>query len=266
MTQRRVEHSTVSPVPSARAFLVAALAFASLVVAMPALAYLFRDPINGGGWLSLVTLVSLSLGSLVLSAGCLALFARGHRRAMRPPDHARGWDSSTDDQRRLMKAFGFDADDLDANRAGRLSERQRANLRAHRQMMGIMLGLMLGVIYLSVGLIPVVLGPLPAGASATTSGDDAGLIMGIGLINALVLLSCLYTYWLLRDQIHARLSVVEGVAGPAPATSRVPSLGIGPVAIPVIGAEQTSALAEGARYRVCFIRGPAPIVLSIEPA
>lgn len=168
-----------------------------------------------------------------------------------------------------MLAFGFDPDDLQANRTGMLSARQRANLRVGRNAMVAMGTTMIGVTYLSLAFMPVA---LDASGTGVFSPDSAGLWIGVGIINALVGGSFLYTYRLVRDQVHQRLSVTEGPAGPPghdgdghPASRSIRTVRIGAVAVPVLNAEQVEAVRAGRAYRVSYIRAPIAIVLSIDP-
>jgi len=249
----------------------AALAFGMLVLATPFIAYLFRTPINNGGVLGLLTLFGLSAVLLLLSIGSLMLFLRGHARALTPPRHDDLDASVPSDQRALMLAFAFDAEDLCANRAGGLSARQRANLRAGRHGMFAMGATMLGVTYLGLATMPVLLGA-GDGRTSILSSDAAGMWIGAGVITAIIGVSFLYTYRHVRDQVHDRMSIAEGVAGPPghdgdghPASRSVRTVPIGGVAVPVLEAAQAEALREGRRYRVCYVRAPLAIVLSIDP-
>jgi len=190
-------------------------------VATPFIAYLFRTPINNGGVLGLLTLFALSAVLLLLSVGSLMLFLRGHARALTPSRHDDLDARVPSDQRALMLAFAFDAEDLRANRAGELSARQRANLRAGRHGMIAMGATMLGVTYLGLATLPVLLG---AGDLRTSvlSSDAAGMWIGVGLIIAIIGVSFLYTCRHVRDQVHDRMSIAEGVAGPPGARRRWP--------------------------------------------
>lgn len=258
--------------PSTRSFLVAALAFGALVFLTPGVAWLFRAPINRGGALGLVTLAAVAVLLLALSAGCLALFMRGHHRALVPPDLSRVATVVPDAERALMVAFGFDPDDLGANRAGRLSPRQHANLGASRVMMAIMATVMLGVTYLSLALMPVAMGTGLVSGSTTRAADAAGYLVGVGIINALIGGSLVYGYRQMRDQLHGRMSVAEGpagepsydVEGPA-ATRSILTSRVGAVLVPLTTDAQVEALRTGVRYRIFHLAGPLARVLSIEP-
>lgn len=125
-----------------KAFLAAALAFGGLVLATPVAAYLLRAQLNNRGLVSLVTFAGVGAVLLALCGASLALFGRAARVALRPPEDPVDQPSAT---AALMSAFAFDAHDLEANRQGRLSPRQRLNLRATNQAMVIVGTVMIGV-------------------------------------------------------------------------------------------------------------------------
>jgi hypothetical protein len=167
-----------------------------------------------------------------------------------------------------MTAFAFDADDLDANRQGRLSARQRVNLRATNQAMVIMGTVMVGVTYLFLAFMPSLMGD-----GATSSADGTvGLIIGTGIITLLLLGSFVHGYWQMRGQVHGWVRVADGVAAPAAmggdtaAMQAVRTSRVGTLAVPLVSSEQETALMAGRRYRVYYLPGPVPRVLSVEEA
>lgn len=259
-----------SPPPVTGLF-VAAVAFGALVFLTPLVAYVLREPLADGGLIGLLALFGVAAVLLLLSVGCLMLFLRAHAQATVPPDHRDLESQATADERLLMRAFGFDPADLRANRTQTLSERQRTNLRAGRAAMIAMGVTMLGVTYLSLACLPVVFGA--AGMwTPLWSRERTGVWIGVGIINLLVGGSFVYTYRLLRHQLHQRVSVTEGIAGEPghagdghPASRRVPSVVIGDVAVPVLNREQVAALRPGRRYRVCYVRAPIALIQSIDP-
>jgi len=248
-----------------RAFLAAALAFGGLVLATPVAAYLLRDRLAGGGPAGLLTVLAIGVVLLGLCGGCLALFGRAARHAIQPPAPPAAHAAST---AALMTAFAFDADDLDANRQGRLSARQRVNLRASNQAMVIMGAVMVGVTYLFLAFMPSLMNDR---ATTTTDGTIA-LVIGTGLITLLLLASFAHGYWQMRGQVHGWVRVSDGVAAPAvlggdsAATQAVRTSRVGRLAVPLVSAEQEAALVSGVRYRVYYLPGPLPRVLSVDEA
>lgn len=244
------------------------MAFGALVVLTPVAALILREPLNRGGIVGLLTLYGLGAVLLALSIGCLALFLRGFAQATIPPDHGH-LDIATIDEQALMRAFDFDPEDLRANRAGELSARQRANLRAGRTAMLIVGATMLGVTYLSITAVPALMqwvtpGPAPGAMNGT------GTWIVLAIITILVGSSFLYGYRQVRHQLHLQLSFAEGRAGEGPAGTTVPphsprSVPVGDVAVPILRRSQAAALRAGQWYRVCYVRAPIPIVLSIDP-
>lgn len=249
-----------------KAFLAAALAFGALVLATPVAAYLLRHQLVDRGAGGLLAVLGLGVVLLALCGVCLALFARAARRAIAspvPPAAAHAASSAA-----LMTAFAFDADDLDANRQGRLSARQRVNLRATNQAMVIMGTVMVGVTYLFLAAMPLLMSD-----RATTSADGTiGLIIGTAIITVLLLGSFARGYWQMRGQVHGWVRVADGVAAPAvmggdtAATQAVRTSRVGTLAVPLVAAGQETALMAGRRYRVYYLPGPLPRVLSVDEA
>lgn len=247
--------------PAVTSMLAAALAFGGLVVATPIAAYLLRDSLSGGGPAAVVTFLTLGLVLLALCVACLALFGCAARRLVRPPAAPAGTDTTVI----LMTAFAFDADDLDANRQGRLSARQRLNLRATNQVMIIMGTVMVGVTYLFLAFMPWLMN----GSGSSSSADHLGYVVGVGLITALLSGSMLRGYWQMRGQVHGWVAVAHGAAEPPtrgtdPATRALLTARVGSLAVPLVSAEQASALVTGRLYRVYYLPGPLPRVLSVD--
>lgn len=248
----------------------AAVVFGALVLATPFIALPFRDQLQRGGLGSVFVLTGLTLFVFALSIGCLGLFLRASAGIFAKPDHSAIETFTSEPQQALMRAFDFDGDDLAANRDGRLSSRQRANLRAGRAVMLIIGAVMVGVTALSVTVMPLLIAGGESGPAAPGSLGRLGAWLPIGLIGLLVGGAFARAYWTHRDQLHGRLSVVEGEAGSTrrgagPATMRgVGSVEVGGVAVPVLDPAQQAALRLGARYRVYYLRGPMPRVMAIE--
>jgi MFS family permease len=246
-----------------KAFLAAALAFGGLVLATPVAAYLLRAQLNDRGLVSVLTFLGLGGVLLALCVVCLALFGRAARVAFRLPVEPTDQPPA---MAALMTAFAFDADDLEANRQRRLSSRQRVNLRASNQAMVIMGTVMIGVTYLFLAFMPWMMGDTAA------SGDDGqiGLVIGGVLITLLLLVSVVRGYWQMRGQVHGWVREADGVAAPpvmggdSAATRSVRTSRVGPLAVPLVSGEQARALQPGVRYRVYYLPGPLPRVLSVD--
>jgi hypothetical protein len=246
-----------------KAFLAAALAFGGLVLATPVAAYLLRAQLNERGLISLLVFLGLGVVLLASCVVCLALFGRAARVAIRPPAAPAGQPPAV---AALMTAFSFDADDLEANRRGRLSSRQRVNLRASNQAMVIMGTVMIGVTYLFLAFMPWMMGDTAA------SGDDGkiGLVIGGVLITLLLLVSVVRGYWQMRGQVHGWVREAEGVAaspvvgGDSAVTRLVRTARVGTLAVPLVSADHARALQPGVRYRVYYLPGPLPRVLSVD--
>lgn len=249
---------------------VAALVFGALVLATPFIAMAFRGPLQRGGLGEVLTLTGVTLFVFALSLGCLGLFLRASAGVFAKPDHSAIETFTSEPQQRLMRAFDFDGDDLAANRDGRLSPRQQANLRAARAVMLIIGAVMVGVTALSVTVMPLLITSGESGPAAPGSLGPWGAWLPLGVIGLLVGGAFVRAYWTHRDQFHGRLSVVEGEAGSmrrgaGPATMRgVGSVEVGGVAVPVPDPAQQAALRLGARYRVYYLRGSMPRVMAIE--
>lgn len=256
--------------PSLVPMVAAAVTFGALILGTPFLALAFRDSLSGGGIKALVLLLALLGLLLALSIGCLALFLRAYRRAITPPDHSAIETFVAEPQRALMRAFAFDPDDLAANRAGRLSDRQRANVRAVRSVMLIIGGVMVGVTALSLTWLPAMIGGGESGPAAPGSLGAIGAWLPFSLVGLLVGGAFARSYWMLRDQIHGRLSAAEGEASPARRRAAsgqmagVRSMQVGDLRLPMFDEAQRATLEAGVRYRVYYLRGPAPRVMAID--
>ena len=162
---------------------------------------------------------------------------------------------------RLGQAFGFDAADLEANRAGRLSPEQAQMFaavasygrRRTRVLLPLLAVLLLGT----------------AALAAVTSGPDAAPALAVvGVMGSFILL----LVWFFarrthRDQAVQATGEVVTVEGPwshdsdwdGDWTVRVGEFAFG------VELLQEQALAEGAAYRVHFLpTEPRPTLLSIE--
>lgn len=164
-----------------------------------------------------------------------------------------------------MQAFGFDLTDLEANRRGELSPRQRAhlnNLCHARRWWGLQtLGIVFGIQAAAFVLV---------WASGNLRPDDlriGGPIILTGY-TFLVIVGLLASR---RQQRHLRAGIVREARGKArlhqgeTRYGRYHQLRLGRRRFDLMGAAEAGALQTGAAYRVYFIAVTPAVILSIEP-
>lgn len=174
----------------------------------------------------------------------------------------------------LNSAFDFTDDDLTANRAGRLSPAQQARmskLRGRAQVANLVFGAVFVVILVVIAVIvlPGVLAPQPTGSSAVPPGIIALVLVGV---LGIVVLSVLRSRRKLQGVAGAVLTT-EGEAktrsglvdvGEGTASAAIYRLTVGKVTFPLSSAEQLAPFTEGRRYRVYYVKGTLPVVVSAE--
>jgi hypothetical protein len=167
---------------------------------------------------------------------------------------------------RLREAFQFEPADLPANRGGRLSERQAALLRAGRTGMRISLAVFAVVMCGTVGILAFSMWPERAGGGP---GAREGWI-GLGAVIAAAVVAIGMGIGLSRGHMAAARSRRIGVArGPAAVVSAGPDgyrVRIGPTELRVASEAQLAAFEPATVYRVYYLAGPVPFVLSAEVA
>jgi hypothetical protein len=170
----------------------------------------------------------------------------------------------------LLKLFNATLDDVVANRAGTLSEAQRAKLA---QMRGCRKNASLvatGAMLLPVAVL-FTIGYTQINFARYPEAQTMYLLV-VGLIVVILLLSMLWTYRQGRDLDRERISIVEGPAQTEirqikVRSSRYPryELTIGKVRFFMESERALKAFKPGRQYRVYYIRYPAAsIVLSAE--
>jgi hypothetical protein len=163
------------------------------------------------------------------------------------------------DDRALREAFRFEASDLVANRAGRLSARQVALLRAGRTGMWLSLGVFALVMLGTVGFVAFMDRRLETPGS-TLSGTGVAAAVAAAVVAVGYLLS--------RGHIRAargqRLSAAHGRAEIVSGIEDDCRIRIGATELRLPGAEQLDAFQPGAEYSVYYLAGPVSIVLSAE--
>jgi hypothetical protein len=175
----------------------------------------------------------------------------------------------------LQSAFDFTDDDLVANRAGRLSPTQQARMskmRGRAQVANLVFGAVFVVILIVIAVVvlPGVLAPQPAGSSAVPPGIIALVLVGV---LGIIVLSVLRSRRKLQGVAGAVLTT-EGEAktrsgavdvGDGAGTASIYRLTVGSVTFPLSSADQLAPFESGKRYRVYYVKGTLPVVVSAEP-
>jgi hypothetical protein len=167
---------------------------------------------------------------------------------------------------RLQSTFLFSGADLRANRSGRLSPRQQNRLRAAGGSQRLALAVF--VVVMAGTLAVILFGAL---LSSSRSGLEPGtLVLPLAIIAAViggVILIGLLTSR--RYMLGAQIKQMVMAQGPA-AVGRVRSeaaqfeIRIGAAKIRLLTQEQLEAFQPAVEYRVFYLPGPAPMVLSAE--
>jgi hypothetical protein len=161
--------------------------------------------------------------------------------------------------RPLRDAFRFEAADLAANRAGRLSPRQTALLHAGRRGMQLSLAVFVVVMLGSVGLVAFFNGRLH-----TPGGSLSGVGVAAGVALAVVLVGYLLSRPYLSAVRSPQLSVARGqveIVSEALDDCRVRISG---TELRLPDADALPAFQPGVEYRVYYLAGPVTNVLSGE--
>jgi hypothetical protein len=164
----------------------------------------------------------------------------------------------------LRAAFVFQPADLRANRSGQISQRQAARLRAGS--IGMRLGMAVFVLVMlgTVGIIAL---------STAQMGDAAGssdTLVTVGTIGAVALVVIVIGWLASRGHMAAARSRQINVAkGPAAIVAQNASqnnikIKIGTTTLRLSTLEQLLAFQPGAEYRVYYLAGPVPPILSAE--
>jgi hypothetical protein len=161
--------------------------------------------------------------------------------------------------RSLREAFRFEAADLGANRAGRLSPRQRAVIRGGRTGMELSLAVLAAVMLGTVGLVAFFNWRLEMpGAPASGIGAAAGVALVVILIG----------YGLSRRHLSAvRRPQLREAEGPVEIVSDAADncrIRIGQTLLRLPSPSELQAFRPRAEYRLCYLVAPVAIVLSGE--
>ncbi|HET9224430.1 MAG TPA: hypothetical protein VFO07_18095 [Roseiflexaceae bacterium] len=170
-----------------------------------------------------------------------------------------------DDSNQLLRAaFVFQPADLRANRSGQISQRQAARLRAGS--IGMRLGMAMFVVVMLGTLGIVALSTMQMGGPPGTN-DTA---MTTGIFGAVVLVVIVIGWLSSRKYMAAAHSRQINVAkGPAAIVAQNPAqndikIKIGATTLRLLTMGQLSAFQPGAEYRVYYLAGPVPTILSAE--
>ena len=176
----------------------------------------------------------------------------------------------------LNTAFDFTDDDLVANRAGRLSPTQQAKmskLRGQAQVANLVFGAIFVVILIVIAVVvlPGVLAPQPAGSSAVPPGIIALVLVGVlGVI--------VFSVFRSRRKLKGVAGAVLTTEGEAKTRSGLVEVGdgageaavyrltVGSVTFPLSSPDQLAPFVAGRRYRVYYVKGTLPVVVSAEEA
>jgi hypothetical protein len=160
--------------------------------------------------------------------------------------------------RPLREAFRFDAADLAANRAGRLSPRQDALLRAGRRGMQLSLAVFAVVMVGSVGLVAFF------NRRSGMSENKGGIAVAAGVALVVIVVGYIQSRRHLSAAGSRKLSAAQGPAeilSGAPEACRVR---FGQTSLRLPGVDALEAFVPGSEYRVYYVAGPVALVLSAE--
>jgi hypothetical protein len=172
-----------------------------------------------------------------------------------------GWEGGSRD---LRRAFRFEAADLRANRAGRLSPRQAALLGAGRTAMRLALAVFAVVMLGTLGLIGFTTWPLSGGLGLGGGESTVGLAVVVAVVLIVIVAGALQALPHLRAAGSRRISVATGRMAVVSAADDGYHVQIGSSRLRLASAEQLDAFAPGTEYRVHYLAAPVALVLSAE--
>jgi len=175
--------------------------------------------------------------------------------------------------RRLQAAFMFQPADLRANRAGRLSKRQQTLLSTARSTGRLAMFIFVLVMLGTMGIIAFTIfqSPGKSGSSVEPAGGatQAGSILVIlGIVVAAVLLTIIIGVAISRRYIAAlntkQIDVAKGRAEVASNKGNNWRVRIGSTKLRLSRPSQLASFQPGTPYRVYYLAGPVPNILSAE--
>jgi hypothetical protein len=160
----------------------------------------------------------------------------------------------------LQKNFYFSFTDLRANRGGQLSARQQARMRAAGSNTRLAIAIFIVVLLGSVGFIAV-----------TTLGSGLPvsrltLVITAVVVGVVILIGVLSSLKYITAQRARKISVAKGIAqaGRVREDQANFPIKIGATSLRLLALEQLEAFQQGVEYRVFYLAGPVPTILSAE--
>jgi hypothetical protein len=168
---------------------------------------------------------------------------------------------------RLRQTFLFYSRDLLANRASRLSERQQARQQAAG--VSLRLGMTIFIVIMVGTLGVIAFASLQSGTSQSLTDPELLTTLGIagGVIGLVILLSFLFSgRSYLKAARETKIKVAEGEAQPGKIKEDAAhfEIKLGKTKIRLLTLEQLEAFEMGTAYRVYYLPGPIPTILSGE--
>lgn len=168
---------------------------------------------------------------------------------------------------RLRQTFLFYSRDLLANRAGRLSERQQARQQAAG--VSLRLGMTIFIVIMVGTLGVIAFASLQSGTSQSLTDPELLTTLGIagGVIGLVILLSFLFSgRSYLKAARETKIKVAEGEAQPGKIKEDAAhfEIKLGKTKIRLLTLEQLESFEMGTGYRVYYLPGPIPTILSGE--
>jgi hypothetical protein len=167
---------------------------------------------------------------------------------------------------RLQDVFLFQPSDLRANRKGQFSPRQQARRRMGGATMWLALGVFAAVMLCTIGIIAF--GAWQSGAfSDVVSGEMLTSLVVIAAVVGIVIVAGVLISWRYMSAARTKqISIATGTAayGKVNAGAAQFEIVIGATKLRLLTEEQQTAFEPGVAYRVFYLAGPAPTVLSAE--
>jgi len=167
---------------------------------------------------------------------------------------------------RLRQVFLFVSSDLRANRAGQLSARQQARQAAAGSSM--LLGLVVFMLVMLGTLGVIAVGSLASGTAQSLASPEMRTTLGIagGVIVLVILFGWLSSQKYMAAARSRSLQKAEGAAQPGKIREDAAhfEVKVGRTRIRLLTQEQLDAFEPGEAYRVFYLPGPVPTILSAE--
>jgi hypothetical protein len=175
----------------------------------------------------------------------------------------------------LEAAFDFTADDLAANRAGRLSTVQQGRMstaRTRGQATNLIMGgvFLVLLVVIAIVVLPGAMAPQASGSSAIPPGF---IVLGLVVVAGIIALTLLRS----RRGINRLTGAVFPVEGVAHTRARffgddsgvdtgmIYRVSIGGKTFVLINQQQVDAFEDGKDYRGYYVKGTVAVLVSVEP-